>query len=508
MPILSKAGCNGGGCHGAIAGKAGFRLSLFGYDPKSDYLTITRDARGRRVDLADPGTSLLLTKPTMALPHKGGKRLDVGSDDYKTARRLDRGGLPRPQGWREDARRDRPRARGERGGAGAEGRARRHGPLLRRLHARRHPLGTVHVGRRDGRHRRSVGRRERDRPRRGGRDGLVFLADRRGERDRALPPCRVARRLRRRPAGQRDRRAQSRPARAAASQALAAVRRGHVPPPRVPRHDRPAADSRGGPRVPRRPSPAKKQRLVDLLLARPEFIDYWAYKWSDILLVSGAKLRPAAIDAYYRWIRDRVAENTPVGPVRPPRSSRPAGRASRTAPPTSTRCTRIPRRWPRTWPRRSSRSRSTARSATTIRSRSGPTTNTIPSPTCFRGCGPRAGAARSAAATACARSTRRRRATSSSRRRASRSPRLRSTARPLPMDDAGDRREPLAAWLTSPDNPYFTRAIVNRVWANFFGLGLVEPVDDLRTTQSGEQRKAALGRCVRSRSSTATTSRP
>ncbi|MFM8707426.1 MAG: hypothetical protein ACKOHK_04915, partial [Planctomycetia bacterium] len=51
MPILSKAGCNGGGCHGAIAGKAGFRLSLFGYDPKSDYLTITRDARGRRIDL-------------------------------------------------------------------------------------------------------------------------------------------------------------------------------------------------------------------------------------------------------------------------------------------------------------------------------------------------------------------------------------------------------------------------------------------------------------------------
>ena len=83
MPILSKAGCNGGGCHGALAGKAGFRLSLFGYDPKSDYVAITRDARGRRVDLAEPGASLLLTKPTMALAHKGGKRLDVNGDDYK-----------------------------------------------------------------------------------------------------------------------------------------------------------------------------------------------------------------------------------------------------------------------------------------------------------------------------------------------------------------------------------------------------------------------------------------
>ena len=81
VPILSKAGCNGGGCHGALAGKGGFRLSLFGYDPASDHLTITREARGRRVDLADPGASLILTKPTTALPHKGGRRLDPDGPD-------------------------------------------------------------------------------------------------------------------------------------------------------------------------------------------------------------------------------------------------------------------------------------------------------------------------------------------------------------------------------------------------------------------------------------------
>ena len=77
MPILSKAGCNSGGCHGALAGKAGFRLSLFGYDPASDHLAITRESLGRRVDLAKPAASLLLTKPTTAVPHKGGRRLDV-----------------------------------------------------------------------------------------------------------------------------------------------------------------------------------------------------------------------------------------------------------------------------------------------------------------------------------------------------------------------------------------------------------------------------------------------
>ena len=96
MPILSKAGCNGGGCHGALAGKGGFRLSLFGYDPKSDYLTITRDARGRRVDLADPGSSLLLTKPTTAVAHKGGKRLEVEGDDYRILAAWIEAGCPGP----------------------------------------------------------------------------------------------------------------------------------------------------------------------------------------------------------------------------------------------------------------------------------------------------------------------------------------------------------------------------------------------------------------------------
>ena len=96
MPILSKAGCNGGGCHGALAGKGGFRLSLFGYDPASDHLAITRDARGRRVDLADPGTSLLLTKPTMAVAHKGGKRLEVDGHDYRVLAAWIAAGCPGP----------------------------------------------------------------------------------------------------------------------------------------------------------------------------------------------------------------------------------------------------------------------------------------------------------------------------------------------------------------------------------------------------------------------------
>ncbi|NDH94888.1 MAG: hypothetical protein EBZ13_10245, partial [Planctomycetia bacterium] len=97
IPILSKAGCNGGGCHGALAGKGGFRLSLFGYDPASDYLTITRDARGRRIDFSEPGASLLLTKPTTAVAHKGGKRLDLEGDDYNLLAAWIAAGCPGPQ---------------------------------------------------------------------------------------------------------------------------------------------------------------------------------------------------------------------------------------------------------------------------------------------------------------------------------------------------------------------------------------------------------------------------
>ena len=82
-PVLAKTGCNGGACHGALAGKGGFKLTLRGYDPAVDWHTITRQARGRRIEPSDPGRSLLLAKPSGAIPHKGGLRFEVGSRDYR-----------------------------------------------------------------------------------------------------------------------------------------------------------------------------------------------------------------------------------------------------------------------------------------------------------------------------------------------------------------------------------------------------------------------------------------
>lgn len=82
QPVLTKLGCNSGACHGSQYGKGGFKLSLLGYDTASDYDAIVRDLKGRRVDLESPTDSLILRKPTLAIPHGGGRRFAVNSATY------------------------------------------------------------------------------------------------------------------------------------------------------------------------------------------------------------------------------------------------------------------------------------------------------------------------------------------------------------------------------------------------------------------------------------------
>lgn len=94
MPILTKGGCNGGGCHGKASGQNGFKLSLLGFEPQEDYEHIVKEARGRRVFPAAPEMSLLLTKGAAQLPHGGGKKLDVKSEDYADLVRWIREGMP------------------------------------------------------------------------------------------------------------------------------------------------------------------------------------------------------------------------------------------------------------------------------------------------------------------------------------------------------------------------------------------------------------------------------
>jgi hypothetical protein len=94
MAVLSKAGCNQGACHGNLNGKGGFKLSLRGQDPHIDLTTLTRDQTGRRANVVDPEQSLLLLKPTLAVAHEGGRRFDRQSPEYAILRAWIAAGMP------------------------------------------------------------------------------------------------------------------------------------------------------------------------------------------------------------------------------------------------------------------------------------------------------------------------------------------------------------------------------------------------------------------------------
>src|SRR5207244_4054716 len=79
IAALNVGGCNSGACHGTPSGKNGFKLSLRGYDPASDYLQLTRDVLGRRTDRQGPMSSLIMQKALGRVPHEGGSRFPASS---------------------------------------------------------------------------------------------------------------------------------------------------------------------------------------------------------------------------------------------------------------------------------------------------------------------------------------------------------------------------------------------------------------------------------------------
>jgi len=107
VPILTKSGCAGSTCHGSIRGQAGFKLSLFGYEPEADFDAITKAAEGRRLDRIRPENSLILLKPTFQKPHGGGERFKQDSLEYsailqwiREGANFDSAGSPRIQSIR------------------------------------------------------------------------------------------------------------------------------------------------------------------------------------------------------------------------------------------------------------------------------------------------------------------------------------------------------------------------------------------------------------------------
>jgi hypothetical protein len=95
LPILTRLGCNSGECHGKATGQNGFKLSLFGSEPDGDYDALAREGRGRRLFPTTPDSSLLLLKATAKMPHGGGRRMEESSDDYRILRQwILRGAIP------------------------------------------------------------------------------------------------------------------------------------------------------------------------------------------------------------------------------------------------------------------------------------------------------------------------------------------------------------------------------------------------------------------------------
>lgn len=482
MPVLTKATCNSGACHGALAGKGGFRLSLLGYDVEGDYQTITRGVRGRRVDLAQPAHSLLLTKPTAATKHKGGKLIDVKSRDYRVLAEWIAAGTPGPK---------------------PEERRVRHIEVLPELSLlkkgdKQQLLVRAHYT--DGRVEdvtawakftssnevvASVDPKSGEVSIVGHGEGAVTAwfdsqivlarltspfthdlasAEYENAARRNVIDDKVLAQLQRLKLKPSPRSTDSEFLRRAFLDTI-----GVLP---TPEESRTFLSST---------EPDKRDKLIDTLLARPEFVDYWTYRWADMLMISGRLLRPEAVKSYYLWLRDRVAQNTPWDELarqlvtasgdsltngatnffavnQEPETM--AENVSQTFLALSINCAKCHNHPLEKWTNDQYYAFANLFSRVRAKGWGGDTRSGDGIRTLF--VEPRGELLQ---------------------------PRTGKPQLPAPLDgdtldpnDPGDRRYHLAKWLTAPENPYFTRTIANRVWAAFFGMGIVEPVDDLRAS--------------------------
>jgi hypothetical protein len=474
--MMTKIGCNSGACHGALAGKGGLKLSLRGYAPALDHFVLTRQVLARRVDTVEPSHSLVLLKPTLAVPHGGGQKLEVGSADYQVLAGWIAAGAPGPHS--DDAAILRlevfpstamlkPRASLQ--------------ILVRAWYSDGHAEDVTHWVKYNS------------------TEDLVASVDNEGKvrvagygetaitiwYSNLVATCRIASPL---------------PNAVASSVFAKAPRQNLIDslvlnkletlriPPSPPCTDeefirRVYLDTAGVLPTPaevqaflKNPAADKRAKLIDALLERPEFVDYWSYKWSDLLLLSTHKLAQPAMWSFYQYIRQSVAANKPWDRfareiLTANGSTLQEGAAnyfvlhkevtdlseatSVTFMGMSVTCCRCHNHPLEKWTQDQywSMANLFARVALKNGDRSGDVivqelpAGDIPHP-----------------------------------RRNLPMPPAPLDAKALPLDSPMNRRQYFANWLTAPENPYFARALVNRVWRNFLGRGLVEAEDDLRQT--------------------------
>lgn len=468
LPILTKAGCNSGVCHGAAVGQGGFKLSLLGYDAVQDHANLTRELGGRRLDVEAPESSLFFRKGTGQLDHDGGRKIKRGSDAERTLLAWIAAGAPF-------------------GPADLRVTKIKVDPADWLLHA---PGRTVQL--------RVVAELSDGRSEDvtalalySSNDDAVADADKTGlvtSRDRGLTSVMVrysgqavAARIAV-PFGDTDVAATDFKARSFIDeQVLAELRRLRLPP------SPPSDDAEFFRRVHldligRLPEPEetrafldeplsdeKRQRVIGSLLAREEFVDFWTMKFGDWLLVGGKRGSEAATRTYHEWVRAQLASNRPLdGMVRDLLLAQ--GEVTQNGPANFFSLA--------TDPRDLGEQVSSIFLGTQIacaRCHAHPADRWTQDDY-------------HAFAAYFARVAKHGDTLTVSNRGEVEHPKTGRPVAPRPLggvaarQDDADRRMGLAAWLASPDNPLFMRNVVNRVWKHLLGRGLVEPVDDLRPT--------------------------
>ncbi|MFN7945703.1 MAG: DUF1553 domain-containing protein [Blastocatellia bacterium] len=488
IPVLTRLGCNSGACHGAAAGKNGFKLTLRGYDPETDYNTLSRQALGRRINKIEPAQSLLLLKPTMAIGHGGGRRMNTDSLEYKVIAEWIAAGMPAPSEADPKITALEVTPPQATLNSGAEAQVR-----VKAIYSDGHAEDVTRWGKYsttdsgvatvddDGKvkmqgssetaitvwYQSRVAFARFANPYPANLPAEVFSRSPRYNfiDDLVLKKLQA---LKIAPSEQCTDREFIRRAFLDATGTLPTAQEveGFV------------ADQ----------SANKRAALVEALLARAEFVDYWTNRWADVFLVSSSKLSSNAMWSFHNWIRESVRANKPwdrmareiitaagstlengaanyyVMHKEPSDLTENFSMAFLGMSITCARCHNHPlEKW--TQKQYYQMANLFGRVAMKNGQRGGDVfVYTSP-----------AGEVNH--------------------------PRLNKPLNPAPLDGEAlsldspkDRREHLAEWLTSPQNPYFTRALVNRVWKNFMGRGLVEAVDDLRATNppSNEELMQAL----------------
>ncbi len=476
MPVFMRGGCNAGGCHGAARGKDGFRLSLFGFDPAGDYFRLTREQPTRRINLGLPEECLLVAKSTGAVPHTGGKRFEPDSVYTKTLRDWVAAGAPNDVDQ-----------------AAALDHVEIYPPrvVLEGEGAHQQFLAVAHYA--DGRTRDitnlAIFMSNNEPSVAINSDGLA-TAGSRGEafvmarfdtqtvgsqtlvlpRDGAFTPSEEA------PVNYIDELVATKlstmrinPSGLCTDEEF--LRRVNLDvtgqlPTRA-EHDAFMADS----------DPAKRSAKIDELLARKEFAELWAMKWSELLMVKSIpnRLEYKPMFLYSQWITRQIASGVPLDEM--VRNLLGASGGSFSSPAvnfyqiedttqktaedvaqiflgTRLQCAQCHNhpfdRWTMNdyyaftafFAQIGRKTGEDYRETVVFDSRSGEATHLVDGRVM--------------------------------------KPKLLGAEEP---DTTGkDRRAVLAQWITSPDNPYFAKNIANRVWAHFMGVGIVEPVDDVRVS--------------------------